>query len=168
MVDLNPNNSPFLSRVIAVIEAHLDEEAFGVAELAEEMSMSRSTLLRKVKSSTGLSAALFIRKVRLHHARELLKDDALTISEIAFKVGFSSSSYFAKCFRDEYGYSPSEENNQENTEILSEPLEEVLPTPSTVPRNWRTIAISGGLILAIIIGFLLWPTSDKNTSPSPD
>ena len=167
MVDLNTNNSPFLSRVITVIEAHLDEEAFGVAELAEEMNMSRSTLLRKVKSSTGLSAALFIRQVRLRHAKELLKNDSLTISEIAFKVGFSSSSYFAKCFRDEYGYSPSEESNQESTEIPTESLNEAVSTPSNATRNWHAIAVSGGLILVIVIGFLVWPSSEKNSQPSP-
>ncbi|MEL6846777.1 MAG: helix-turn-helix transcriptional regulator, partial [Bacteroidota bacterium] len=112
MADFTPETDPFFQRLHSAVEAHLEDEAFGVAELAEEMHMSRSTLLRRVKSASGQSVALYIRQLRLKHAKAMLKDSSLTVSEIAYKVGFSSSSYFTKCFREEYGYPPSEEAQQ--------------------------------------------------------
>lgn len=91
-----------------MIEEHLSNEQFGVSELAREAGMSRSNLLRKVKKHTGLSVSQYIRQVRLEHAMELLKQEALTVSEIAYRVGFNSTSYFIKCFREHYGYPPGE------------------------------------------------------------
>ncbi|MFK7921246.1 MAG: helix-turn-helix domain-containing protein [Bacteroidia bacterium] len=166
MSDISATTDPFLSRIIALIESHLEDEAFGVAELAEEMNMSRSTLLRRVKSSTGVSVALFIRQLRLRHAKKLLQDSSLTISEVGFQVGFSSSSYFAKCFREEYGYPPSEEGKEQVTTIPTPPIVE-LPTPSPASLKVRTMAILGGLILAVGIGLLLfwWPSKAKTAVP---
>lgn len=105
---LHPDNE-FLRKLIAIIEENLPDENFEVPDLAEKVNMSRSNLLRKVKSLSGFSVSVFIRHVRLHHAKELLKDDSLTISEVSFKVGFSSTSYFTKCFREAFGYPPGEE-----------------------------------------------------------
>ncbi len=108
---LHPEND-FLKKVIAIIEENLADEHFEVPDLAQQLNMSRSNLLRKVKSLTGLSVSVFIRQVRLYHAKELLKDEALTVSEISFKVGFNSTSYFTKCFRETFGYPPGEEKSQ--------------------------------------------------------
>ena len=108
---LHPQDS-FLQKVIHIIEAHLGEEEFGVSELSTALNMSRSNLLRKVKKLTGVSVSVYIRKVRLHHAKSLLKDEILTVSEISFKVGFSSTSYFTKCFREEFGYTPGNQKHQ--------------------------------------------------------
>ena len=91
----------FLSKATAAIEENLSNEQFGVSELAHEMGMSRSNLLRKVKKLTNLSASQFIRQVRLEAAMELLKETSLTTSEISYRVGFGSTSYFIKCFRDQ-------------------------------------------------------------------
>jgi TolB-like protein/AraC-like DNA-binding protein/Tfp pilus assembly protein PilF len=113
---LHPTNE-FLQKVIAIIEENLADEHFEVPDLAEQLNMSRSNLLRKVKSLSGLSVSVFIRQVRLHHAKEMLKDDSLTISEISFKVGFSSTSYFTKCFRESFGYPPGEERSKQATNV---------------------------------------------------
>lgn len=86
----------------------MSNERFGVSELAREIGMSRSNLLRKVKKAAGLSVSQYIRQVRLEHAMELLKQDGLTVSEISYQVGFNSTSYFIKCFREHYGYPPGE------------------------------------------------------------
>ncbi|MEL7534583.1 MAG: AraC family transcriptional regulator, partial [Bacteroidota bacterium] len=136
MPDFNAEADPFFNRLNAVIEAHIGDEAFGVAELAQEMNMSRSTLLRRVKSGTGLSAALYIRKLRLKRAKEMLQGSALTVSEIAYKVGFSSSSYFTKCFREEYGYTPSEEGKQaeEHKDERSPKAEDL--SPNQFAKKW--------------------------------
>jgi TolB-like protein/class 3 adenylate cyclase/Tfp pilus assembly protein PilF len=98
----------FLDRIRAIIEENLSDERFGVSELADAAGMSRSNLLRKIKESTKLSVSQLIREIRLQHAMEMLKDSSLTVSEVSFKVGFSSSSYFVKCFHDHFGYPPGE------------------------------------------------------------
>ncbi len=86
----------------------MSNEQFGVSELAGEIAMSRSNLLRKVKKMTNLSVSQFINQVRLNKAMEMLNETSLTVSEISYEVGFSSPSYFIKCFRDHYGYPPGE------------------------------------------------------------
>jgi TolB-like protein/class 3 adenylate cyclase/Tfp pilus assembly protein PilF len=98
----------FLDKITKVIEANIANEQFGVSELAGEIAMSRSNLLRKVKKMTNLSASQFINQVRLSKAMGMLNETSLTVSEISYEVGFSSPSYFIKCFRDQYGYPPGE------------------------------------------------------------
>jgi class 3 adenylate cyclase/TolB-like protein len=98
----------FISNITGIIEQNVDDEQFGVSELAEAVNMSRSNLLRKIKKHTGLSASQFIRQVRLEIGMDLLKEGSFTVSEISWKVGFGSTSYFIKCFREHYGYPPGE------------------------------------------------------------
>jgi TolB-like protein/AraC-like DNA-binding protein/Tfp pilus assembly protein PilF len=98
----------FLNRITRIIEENISNEQFGVSELAREAGMSRSNLLRKVKSQTRVSVSVFIRQVRLRNAMEILKQESFNVSEVAFQVGFSSTSYFIKCFREHYGYPPGE------------------------------------------------------------
>jgi non-specific serine/threonine protein kinase len=98
----------FIQRVTRLIEANMKNEGFGVSELASKMNMSRSNLHRKVKSGTGLSVSQFIRIARLEKALELLKNDSLTVAEVAYNSGFRDASYFSKCFRKYFGYPPVE------------------------------------------------------------
>ncbi len=108
MQDPSYIENDFLKKITAIIEKNISNENFGVSELAREVGMSRSNLLRKVKSLTNLSVSLFIRQVRLKNAMEMLKQDSLNVSEVSYRVGFSSTSYFIKCFREYYGYPPGE------------------------------------------------------------
>jgi len=108
MPESNAKDKAFIKQVNRVIEQHLSNEQFGVSELAREMGMSRSNLLRKIKSSINLSASQFIRKARLQQAMDILMNESYTVSEVAYMVGFSSASYFIKCFREEYGFPPGE------------------------------------------------------------
>ena len=103
----------FLNKTILIIEENISDEQFGVSELAREAGMSRSNLLRKIKKLTRQSVSQFIRQVRLQHAMELLSQTSLNVSEVSYQVGFSSSSYFIKCFRDYYGYPPGEVGKRE-------------------------------------------------------
>jgi TolB-like protein/AraC-like DNA-binding protein/Tfp pilus assembly protein PilF len=103
----------FLNRVTAIIEENISNEQFGVSELAREVGMSRSNLLRKIKSLSHVSVSVFIRQVRLKNAMEMLKDESLNVSEVSYRVGFSSTSYFIKCFREHYGYPPGEVGKSE-------------------------------------------------------
>lgn len=101
-------SSDFLDQAKGLVLDEISNEQFGVSELAEAMNMSRSSLLRKIKKHTGLSASQFIRNVRLEKAKELLTDSEMTVSEISFEVGFSNSSYFIKCYREHFGHPPGE------------------------------------------------------------
>jgi TolB-like protein/AraC-like DNA-binding protein/Tfp pilus assembly protein PilF len=114
-------SSEFIDKAEAIILENISNEQFGVSELAEFMNMSRSNLLRKIKKETQLSASQFIRQVRLAKGMEMLKQNTLTVSEISYQVGFGSTSYFIKCFREQYGYPPGEVAKgtlpDENTDI---------------------------------------------------
>ncbi len=114
---LHPEND-LLQKVIHIIEENLSDEQFEVPDLAAKLNMSRSSLLRKVKNLTGFSVSVFIRQVRLYHAKELLKEDVYTVSEVSFKVGFNSTSYFTKCFRELFGYTPGEEKNKNEVSLV--------------------------------------------------
>lgn len=137
----------FLSQLTTIVEGNLSNNQFGVSELAKEMNMSRSNLLRKVKNETNLSVSQLIRQIRLKRGMELLKESSHNVSEVAFEVGFSSSSYFIKCFREQYGYPPGDLGNREQIKLGTNP--NTLPKPSK-----RNLALMGflGLILLLSIG----------------
>ncbi|HAQ20511.1 MAG TPA: hypothetical protein DCR40_14970, partial [Prolixibacteraceae bacterium] len=96
----------FLKKLTELTEANLTNEQFGVSELAREMNMSRSNLHRKVIFTTKTSVSQFIRQHRLKRAMEMLQQTALTVSEVAYQVGFGSVTYFTKCFHDYFGFPP--------------------------------------------------------------
>lgn len=146
---LHPKND-FLQKVIAIIEENLGDEHFEVPDLSAQLNMSRSNLLRKVKSLSGLSVSVFIRQVRLQHAKEMLKDDALTISEISYKVGFSSTSYFTKCFRESFGYPPGEEKR-----MVSESVSKSIEIESKGGKK-RSVSIPLIVFVAITLGVFLF------------
>lgn len=98
----------FLQRAIAIIETNMENAHFTVEQFAAEMAFSRHHLNRKLKGLTDLSSQDFIRTIRLKRAGSLLKQQFGTVSEIAYTVGFSSPSYFTRCFREQFGMLPSE------------------------------------------------------------
>ncbi len=98
----------FLLRVKKVVEEHLDDENFSVEELSKKVGMSRAQLHRKLIALTGKSASRFVRNYRLEHAYQLLENRVGTVSEIAYRVGYSSPAYFTKCFTEDFGISPSQ------------------------------------------------------------
>ena len=154
MSDFQPSKNPFIQKLVVVIEDNLADENFGVSELAESISMSRSNLLRKVKQVTGESVSVLIRNVRLSNAKILLKDDSITVSEVSFKVGFNSTSYFTKCFRELYGYTPGEAGNKTQ---LNEAEEMTLTARISVERKKGIIVgliVTLGVLLAILFFIL--------------
>src|SRR3954469_2938060 len=117
MSDFSPAVNDFLSHFKTLVEKNISNEQFGVSELADELNMSRSNLLRKVKKLTNLSVSQLIRDIRLAFAMDLLRKSSLNVSEISHQVGFSSTSYFIKCFREQYGYPPGEVGKHDSTEV---------------------------------------------------
>jgi predicted ATPase/AraC-like DNA-binding protein len=111
MASRNSSNKKFAQQLNEIIHSNIQNERFGVSELAYELNMSRSNLHRRIKNVTGDSVSQHLRKTRLNKALELLKEQTHTISEVAFAVGFGSVNYFSRCFRDHFGYPPSEAEN---------------------------------------------------------
>ena len=105
----------FIAKVLKYINENIQESQLGVESLAEELFLSRSQLYRKIKALTGQTANEFIRKIRLLKAKELIENGYDSIGEIGFKVGFSSPSYFTKCFKTEFGVLPTEMERPENS-----------------------------------------------------
>ncbi|WP_340114822.1 hybrid sensor histidine kinase/response regulator transcription factor [Maribellus mangrovi] len=98
----------FLQKLTTVIEENLEDEDLSISFVAAQLNMSHSTLYRKIKALTNLTANEFIRKVRINFAEQLLITGQYNISEIMYQIGINSSSYFRQCFKDEFGMNPSE------------------------------------------------------------
>ena len=157
---LEPSNSEdyFIDKAEGLIVENLSNEQFGVSELAEAMNMSRSSLLRKVKKHTKLSASQFIRQVRLQKGMELLKQNSLTVSEISYQVGFGSTSYFIKCFREYYGYPPGEVGK--GVINVKEEKEKIEP-PFLKANRLPIIAVSA--LVLLVIAFVIFRKNDTVT-----
>ncbi|WP_291528805.1 hybrid sensor histidine kinase/response regulator transcription factor [Bacteroides sp. UBA939] len=104
----------FLQSIIDSIEQHLEETEFDLEQLSTEMNMSKSTLYRKIKSMTGLTPLDFVRNIKMKRACMMLLSHTQNISEISYAVGFSSPKYFTKCFKDEFGITPTEYQQKQN------------------------------------------------------
>ncbi len=98
----------FLTKFREFIEKNLSDSDLGVETIGAELGLSRVQLYRKIKALTGLSPVELLRTARLQKGRQLLERTDKTISEIAYEVGFTAPSYFTKCFKDEFGISPSD------------------------------------------------------------
>jgi len=110
----NSIDKDFMQRLMNSIDAHISDENFNPDVLAHAVHISRSQLYKKVKGLTGLSVSIFIRNIRLRKASYLLKSSPSSISEIAYKVGFSDAGYFTRCFREMYSLSPTEYLQQQH------------------------------------------------------
>ena len=103
-----PIEDAFIARFKQMVEEHLADSNLSVEDLAASMGLSRVQLYRKVKALTGSTPVDLLRKARLAQAQSLLQGSTLTVSEIAYKVGFASPSYFTKCYKDEFGIVPGD------------------------------------------------------------
>ncbi|MBQ9533198.1 MAG: substrate-binding domain-containing protein [Prevotella sp.] len=105
---LSIHDQEFIEKFRKAIEGRLTDSEFSVEALSAEMNLSRVQLYRKIKALTGSSPVELLRKARLNRGRKLLETTGKSISEVAYEVGFTAPSYFTKCFKDEFGISPSE------------------------------------------------------------
>ncbi|MCU0345248.1 MAG: response regulator [Ignavibacterium sp.] len=98
----------FLTKVVSIIDENIPDTSFGVEVLAEKIAVSHSLLYKKINSLIGTSPSELIKKLRLNKAAKLIESDTGNISEIAFEVGFNNPSYFAECFRKQFGIPPNQ------------------------------------------------------------
>jgi YesN/AraC family two-component response regulator len=101
----------FIEKTEKIILSHLAEEDFSIHELGRQLHLSRSQLHRKIKALTGMSAAIYLRHIRLQKAKELLASTQLSVSEIAYEVGFKTPLYFSQVFKETFGESPNATRN---------------------------------------------------------
>jgi YesN/AraC family two-component response regulator len=102
----------FLQKVMNCLEDNLSDPAFGVPEMQDALAMSKTQLHRKMKAITNEAPGEFLRNYRLKRAARILDQKGENITQVAFSVGFNNLSYFAKCFKELFGVSPSEYNSK--------------------------------------------------------
>jgi AraC-like DNA-binding protein/tetratricopeptide (TPR) repeat protein len=141
----------FTEKLVEVIETNFTNEQFSVTDLSKEMGMSRATLHRRIKSICGKTVSQFVNEVRLNAAKKLLEDRSGTVSEIAYIVGFGSSTYFIKCFRGHYGFSPGEVLKENYPKVNSKPEEKY--QRNKLPSY---VKIGGPLVLLILISLFIF------------
>lgn len=111
-------NEEFLKKAVASVERNIDNSDYSVERLSRDLCMSRMNLYRKLQSLTGQKPNEFIRSIRLKRAARLLVETGLSVVEIAEKVGFSTPSYFTKCFKDMFGVLPTQYGKHEDLQDL--------------------------------------------------
>ena len=109
-----------LQKALKLIEEHIDNSEYNVEQLSTDMGMSRMNLYRKLQAITGQTPTEFIRTIRLKRAAQLLQDGKLNVSEVADRVGFSSSSYFTKCFKEQFGVLPTQYTETDESDKTDE------------------------------------------------
>lgn len=106
--DVCDMDKDFVERFKGLIEAKMSDSGLNVEDLGKDMGLSRVQLYRKIKSLTNYSPNELLRIARLKKASSLLASSDMTIAEVGYEVGFSSPSYFAKCYKEEFGESPTD------------------------------------------------------------
>ena len=103
-------DTEFIQKILHFITENISDAQLSVELLSSKMFLSRSQLYRKIKTLTGVSVNEFIRNVRLEKAKQLIEQGNNNMNEISYKVGFTSPSYFTKCYKNKYGHLPTQEN----------------------------------------------------------
>ena len=105
----NETDKSFLKQLRKIIQENLSNSDLSVEQIGDEIGLSRVQLYRKVKALTGYSPVEILRKARLMRARHLLQTTDKSVSEVAYAVGFSTPSYFSKCYKEEFDLQPAQE-----------------------------------------------------------
>lgn len=168
-------NSEFVKRLTDIVEANLADENFGVEDLVREMGLSHINLHRKLKTNSNQTISQFIREIRLKKAKALLLNEDLTVSEIAYRVGFGSPTYFNKCFHEYYGYPPGEvkkkslsienEPNNENPLTTVFAKKESKSPGTSLIRLKSIIIVSLAFLILFSLTYFLYITFIKEVNP---
>ncbi|WP_372949545.1 helix-turn-helix domain-containing protein [Mariniphaga sp.] len=150
----------FIHRMTETVDANLHNEHFGPEELAAQMGMSHSALHRKVKNVCNKTISRFIRERRLEKSKELLQNENYSVSEIAYKVGFGSATYFNKCFHEYFGVAPGEFKKGEEAKSGEIPMSN--------KKISKVLFFIGGSVLILVFAYLYLNgtfSTLKNESP---
>ncbi|WP_421871564.1 hybrid sensor histidine kinase/response regulator transcription factor [Marinoscillum sp.] len=116
-LSLNNRDQEFLSSLKQIVEDHLEESNFNITTFTQEAGVSRTLLHLKLKKLANLSASEFVKTIRLQRAAQYLEKSDLTVSEIAYKVGYGDPNYFTRSFREKFGVSPTEYKQKEKEAV---------------------------------------------------
>jgi len=161
----------FIRKLTEIIKVNLQNENFGVTDLARESGMSLYAIGRKLYSINNKRVSQFIREVRLRKAMELLQNGTFTASEVSYKVGFGSPAYFNKCFREFFGCTPGDIKNLDvKTKVLDiiDQIEgdDYRPVKSI---KWNSFYSLVGILflicIPVIAGFLIYKKMQKTEWP---
>lgn len=115
-IEVEGNDEELMKRVMESVNKHLDDPDFNVEKLCEDIAVSRTQLHRKMKKLTGISAGDFIRNLRIEQAAKLIREGKITVTQVAYAVGFNNASHFATVFKKHFGMTPTEYANQNAAE----------------------------------------------------
>lgn len=178
MNHLSPMDHVLTKKLIDIIYSNLENENFGVKELVQETGMSRFSLNRKLHLICGKTINQYIREVRLERAMDMLRQEFLTASEVAFRVGFSSPAYFSTCFSEYFGFPPGEIKRRslnglgENDEELSSGLVNAMQESKHFKTKhlwrkkqfrWAVICASLGTVLLVVIIYIFNRRASQNS-----
>ena len=144
-----------LQRLQELLDRRLGDERFGVKDLAREIGLSKSQLLRKLRALKGKSTSQFIREYRLERAMDLLRQRKGTASEIGYLVGFSSPTYFSSCFHEYFGYPPGEVKYR-NTGHEIDKGRPAGVRPSAYAKKRKLLLSFLGLVLLVVVTFVIY------------
>jgi len=152
----------FIRKLTEIVHANLGNENFGVKELVDASGISLYRLSRKLHSINKKTINQFIREVRLQKAREMLQNEAFSVSEVAYKSGFSSPAYFNTCFHEFFGYPPGKVKKNSLESYEEKVLTQVIEKPVHNKPLFRTlmISLSGILflvVLILIVAYIVYP-----------
>ncbi|MBN1791460.1 MAG: helix-turn-helix domain-containing protein [Bacteroidales bacterium] len=150
----------FINKLSGIILSNLEDESFGVSELVHQAGISHYSLKRRLQAITNRSVKQFIREVRLQKAMEILQQEEVNISEVAYRVGFSSPAYFNTCFHELFGFPPGEVKKGDFVSTI------VTKSPQIIKktRTKRTIFVGSFIILVFaVLGYLAYIFFIKNS-----
>jgi len=146
------DDNEFIDKLTKIIHDNQDNENFGVKELVTAAGINRNYLSHRIKSIKYITVNQFINEVRLEKANEFLLEGTYTAAEVSYKVGFSSPSYFTRCFHEHFGYPPSEIKNHITLEKIIK-QESKIPEPKPArKKRWVQVVIS--IIVLMVIVFI--------------
>ena len=119
----NTHDKKFVEKLIEIIEERITDPQLSVEELSKEMSMSRSSLGKKLKAMSGHVPNEFIRLIRLKNAAKMLSSGEHNISEVGYLTGFNSPSYFSRCFLQQFNLTPSEFADKHKSKVITDSLD---------------------------------------------
>jgi AraC-like DNA-binding protein/TolB-like protein/Tfp pilus assembly protein PilF len=169
MTEPLPVDKIFIQKLTEIIHSNLNNENFGVKELARESGISQKVLRRKLRTFNKKTANQFIREIRLQKAIVILQNEEITASEVAYKVGFGSPAYFNTCFNKYFGYPPGKLRKSapdiQDLNIMTQKDAEN-GTRKSALRTYL-LSVPGILLLAVLlgtIGFLFYKKINKSES----
>jgi AraC-like DNA-binding protein len=144
-------DNEFIDKLSKIILDNLGNENFGVKEFITAAGLNRNYLSRRIKSIKKITVNQFITEVRLEKAREFLLEGTYTATEVSNNVGFSSPSYFSKCFHDFYGYAPSEVKKHLTSEKTEKPESRIPKPKPELKKRWVQMAISAAIFMVVVV-----------------